>query len=172
MLASQKATGSEVQAGTNNTKYITPLSNKQAKQGLITTKSVYATGSAVAQTIFDFSTATGNIIEISGTYGEANTTSNQTITLNGTYINGASQNGLSTSEYDFRYVTGSNGSFYFRFDMTNKTFVAMFSARTSGSTTKPDYVVGRFTTLTSLTTTLRGTASQSTYVNATISQNY
>lgn len=171
-MASQKATGGEVQAGTNNTKYITPLSNKQAKQNLVTTTTLYATGSAVAQTIFDFSTASGNIIEISGTYGEVNTTSNQTITLGGTSISGASQNNLSLTEYDFRYVPNGVGSYYFRFDMTSKTFVATFSARTSGSTTKPDYVVGRFTTLTSLTTTLRGTASQSTYVNATISQNF
>lgn len=171
-MISNKATGGETQAGTNNTKYVTPLAIKQANQGLVTTKSVYATGSATAQTIFDFTTATGNIIEISGTYGEVNTSSYQTISLAGTQISGASQNGLSISEYDFRYVSNGVGSYYFRFDMTNKTFVAMFSARTSGSTTKPDYVVGRFTTLTSLTATLRGTASQSTYVTATISQNY
>lgn len=171
-MASQKATGSEVQTGTNNTKYITPLSNKQAKQNLVTTTTLYATGSAIAQTIFDFSTATGNIIEISGTYGEVNASSNRGITLGGTNILGASQNNLSIKEYDFRYVPNGVGSYYFRFDMTNKTFVAMFSARTSGSTTTPDYVVGRFTTLTSLTTTLGGTASQSTYVTATISQNF
>ena len=48
----------------------------------------------------------------------------------------------------------------------------MFSARTSGTSVIPDYVVGRFTTLTSITATLRGSASQSTYVNATISQNF
>lgn len=172
LLISNKASSGEVQAGTNNTKYITPLANKQGKEALITTKTIYATGSATAQTIFDFSTATGSIVEISGTYGENTTGSEQTIYLNGTYINGASQNGLSVTDYDWRYIANNKGSFYFRFDLTNKTFVAMFSGRKSGGSTTPDYVVGRYTTLTSVTAILRGTASQNTYINATISQNY
>ena len=172
LLISNKATGNDVKTGTNDTKYITPLANKQGKQNLVTTTTLYATGSAVEQTIFDFSTASGSIVEISGTYGENTTTNEQTIYLNGTYINGVSQNGLSISNYDFRYVAQNKGCFYFRFDLANKTFVAFFSARKSGNTTLPDYVVGRFTTLTTMTTILRGTASQNTYISATISQNY
>ena len=172
LLTSNKATTGEAQAGTNDTKYMTALKVKEREQSLVSSVTKTATGSATEQTIFDFSTATGNIIEISGTYGEVNTSSEQTIYLNGTSFNGASQNNLSLTDYDFRYTSSGKGSFYIRVDLNNKTFVAMFSARKSGTTTTPDYVVGRFSTITTLTCILRGTASTSTYVTATISQNY
>lgn len=164
---SDKATTAQAQAGSNDTKYMTPSKVKEREQSLFTTKSI--TGSTASeQTLFDFSTATGSIVEISGRYKNTNNPSNYaSMTLNGTVINGSSAANLSMTDYSFQNVTSSTGSFYFRFDLTTKTFTGKFSQRYNGS---QDYVVGYFTTLTSLTGRCRGGAT--TTIDISINQNY
>lgn len=175
LLVSNKATTAEAQAGTNDTKYMTPLKTKQRQQSLTTTKNLDATGSATAQTIFDFSTATGSIVEISGLFICSNAVNtNPLMEVNGSGIHGRSVKGYSATQ--FRCPRNTTSSFWFRFDLTSKSFVGQFEeigdpSQTSSTSGVCDSFAGHFTSLTTLSVTLRGTTGQSS-VQATITQNY
>ena len=175
LLASNKATTGEAQAGTNDTKYMTPAKVKQREQSLTISKSLSATGSATAQTLFDFSTASGNIIEISGQFVCSNSvTTNPTLTINGTSINGKTSQGWSVKE--FHLPKNTTTGFYLRFDMNSKSYTGTFGeignpASTTSTSGSFDTFTAHFTALTTITAVLRGTSGQSS-IQATIRQNY
>lgn len=175
MLIANKSTTAEAQAGTNDTKYMTPAKVKQREQSLTTSKTLSATGSATAQTLFDFSTVSGNIIEISGQFVCSNfVTTNPTLTINGTSVSGKSSKGWSAKE--FHLPRNTTSGFYIRFDMNAKSYVGSFEeigdpASTTSISGSFDSFSAHFTTLTTISVVLRGTSGQSS-IQATIKQNY
>ena len=170
-----KATTAQSQAGTNDTKYITPSKLKDRQTYLTQTVELSALSNATEQTLFDFSTATGNVVEISGLFYNSNTSSvNPQMNFNGTNVLGASQNSYGVTTY--YQPRNSTSGFYFRFDLTSKSFIGYMEKRGATSSTISeagvlDFVVGHFTTLTSITAILRGGTGNGK-ITATITQNY
>ena len=132
---SAKATTAQAQAGTNDTNYLTPKKLRDGVGALLTEVSV--TGNA---TIFDFASATGNIVEIQGTCGASSGSAN--LVVAGNLKN---QNGETVSTIKVPY---GSSVFYLRFDLLSKTIVGTIHYVTGSTsyTNHYDWVSGTFTT--------------------------
>lgn len=166
LLISNKATTAEAQAGTNDTKYMTPLKTKQALQNQKTV-TTFATGTT-SGTIFTFNNSSTKTIKITGAFGVPAyySSSYPSITLGGTQIglhsfayrqasfehNIASSFSFTLGKYDNSSQVGK-APFFLEFDMATKTLKGTIAVAKTGTITTFDTleIMGVFTTLTTLT---------------------
>lgn len=161
LLISNKANQGEAEAGTNDTKYMTPLKTRQVLNYLTTTKNI-ATGN-VTETIYDFSSVTNKIIRIEGCFDAPYWSGNNypSLKINGSQIVGCNESTgtwsyqSSTMTYPVRIDYGSSNTarcpFYFEFNLITNTFRGHIFEYTSLGGYKNYNVSGYFTSLTSLT---------------------
>lgn len=159
LLISSKATTTEAQTGTNDTKYMTPLKTRQALNYLTTTKNISA--GTTSETLYTFTNTTA-IIRIDGQIGSPaySGTNYPSITLSGSTIRSYYNNAWSTG--NLTITTGntigtadsSKCPFWFEFNMTTKSYKGFVFIRTgsgSSGTYSASEIHGTFTSLTSLT---------------------
>lgn len=168
LLISNKASTFEAQAGTNNTKYITPKTNKEANQLF---NSSGTASSTTAQTIFTFDNSKSNLIVIKGTFSGGNSyTKSMQVLLNGSGFVGmlwdeqGNHYGISTSSVDAGFSHSSNllkmysnsntTAFEMLIDLATKTFKIEYSGSWIVSNTSQGInhtvVMGKFTSLDTL----------------------
>lgn len=171
LLISNKATTSDAQTGTNDTKYMTPLKTRQALNYLTTIKDI-ATGTT-SETLYTFNNSSNAIIRVDGLLGSPAyySTNYPTITIDGTGIKSyyATRN-TSSSDPTYSWHSGdvairlgysqgqstSTCPFWLEFNMATHTFSGyLFITTTSGNSAwyNVSEIRGNFTSLTSLTMT-------------------
>lgn len=167
MLISNKATTSEAQTGTNDTKYMTPLKVQQKLNSLITTGS-YSAGTNTVVNFANYTNAkiitiTGNVI---GSSGSSNTSY---IAINGTSISGYYFDGevssiTSTSQLKLMLANSNlrSHSFELKFDLYSKTFFGNYYDNSSSVT----FLQGNFNAVTTLQITLYNSATSNITIQA------
>lgn len=167
LLTSNKATTSEAQAGTNDTKYVTPLKVQQKLNSLITTGS-YSAGTNTVVNFANYANAkiitiTGNVI---GSSGSSNTSY---IAINGTSISGYYFDGevssiSSTSQLKLMLANSNlrSHSFELKFDLYSKTFFGNYYDNSSSVT----FLQGNFNAVTTLQITLYNSATSNVTIQA------
>lgn len=183
LLISSKATTAEAQAGTNDAHYMTPAKVKTQLQYLTKTGSGSNT-SATAQTttIYDASNITSGAkrVVITGTLKNASTSYQSFLYLNGTGLDFDHSTSntyptISATQIAYRYGNNDTGSFKIEIDLNAKTIncAVQYQPRvTNEPASQFDVGCGYFTTLTSITASLRGSGSVASSTQYTITYIY
>lgn len=160
LLINNKASTAEAVAGTDNTKYMTPLRTKEVLNSLKTIKNI-STGTT-SETLYTFNNNSTSIIKIEGLIGSPAVYNNSfpTITLNGSLIrygadDAGSYNVGSSHVVNVGNVTSVDtySPFWYEFNMATKTWKAyVYEYYRSGGFIyiEPHEYHGMFTSLTNL----------------------
>lgn len=163
LLINNKASTAEAVAGTDNTKYMTPLRTKEVLNSLKTIRNI-ATGTQ-SETLYTFNNNSTSIIKIEGLIGSPAVYNNSfpTITLNGRLIrygadDAGSYNVNSSHVVNVGNVTSSDtySPFWYEFNMATKTWKAyVYEYSRSGNyiNIEPHEYHGIFESLTNLVIT-------------------
>lgn len=167
LLISNKATTSEAQTGTNDTKYMTPLKVQQKLNSLITTGS-YSAGTSTVVNFANYTNA--KIITVTGNVkGSSGSSNNSYLAINGTTIRGYAFDGedssiSSASQLKLKLATSSvtDHAFELKFDLNSKTFYGNYYDNSDGVT----FLQGNFNAITTLQITLYSSATSNITVQA------
>lgn len=145
LLISNKATTAEAQAGTNDTKYMTPKKTQDKLKNLISTSSNSTAGTYTVCTFANYPNA--DIITISGkiTGGGGGR-----YTINGSGVGGFTTQALLTGGTSLDLTHANNASdqgFMFRFDLKSLSFVGYYPSDGSGNS-RAEVLCGRFSSIT------------------------
>lgn len=170
LLISSKSTQSEAQQGTNNSHYMTPLRVKEQLQYLTETGSDTNISSTAQSTVIflpsDVPTGANRVI-ITGTISNASTYQSF-LYINGTSIGANKINtytypSISSTQVSVRYASSMfTGAFKIEIDLNTNIFTlnVQFAPTVTGEPTRQsDLVIGKFSTLTDITASLRGSGS-------------
>lgn len=160
MLTSNKATQAQAEAGTDDTKYMTPLKTKQAINKLATTTTFSAGHST--ETLYTFNNSSTATIRIIGNIGSPayHQTSYPSLVLNGSLIflniNDTWESPTSSKSITVGANFGTSSTnrcpFFLEFDMATKTINGfLFTESSVGTQFSKTAIYGVFTSLTSLT---------------------
>ena len=164
LLISNKSTQAEAEAGTNDTKYMTPLKVQNKLNSLVTNTTQSSAGTYTICTFANYSNA--KIIKISG-QTKRGTDDTQYI-FNGSSINGFNNTTTfsSTSALTLKGTNNSNlQGFEFTIDLLSKSITGVYVSKEG---TRADVFCGAFTSLTNFQIKLTGSGCS---LNATIQAN-
>lgn len=144
LLISNKATTAEAQAGTNDTKYITPKKLQDKLNDLIATDTQSTASTHTVCTFANYTNA--KIITISGKISG----SNGNFVINGNGLGGFTSQGNVIGGTSLSLNHANNNSeqpFIFRFDLNSKSFIGHYVTDIS-NTSRSETICGRFSSIT------------------------
>lgn len=164
LLISNKATNAEAKAGTNDTKYLTPA-KLQTKLQTLTTRATQTHSGDTRDSYTIVGNVSDQVIDIFAKVTGGNGSSNYAaIILNGTGLKLVSTvdslTGATTTSVPLQFYSNTAQTIHLRIDTYSKTITGnLYRLYTSTGTPSVETVSGYFTTLTSVTASLRSTAS-------------
>lgn len=165
LLISNKATQAEAEAGSNDTKYMTPQKVQNKLNSLITTTTQSSAGTYTICTFANYTNA--KIIKISGQTKRGN--NDTEYIFNGSGLNGFNNTTVfNTTPTAIALKASSNSNlqgFEFTIDLASKSITGIYVSKEG---TKADIFCGAFTSLTNFQIKLTGSGSS---LNATIQAN-
>lgn len=155
LLVSNKASQAEAQAGTNDTKYMTPLKVQQKLNSNVS--SAISQSGAGTYTICTFANYTSaKIITVRGKIKIGSNTTKYI--FNGSNVGGFDGQGVYSNTSSLS-ISGANNSglqgFEFTFDLVTKSFTGIFT----NSNSRGDVISGRFDSITTFQIQLVGSGS-------------
>lgn len=185
LLIADKTSTAEAQAGTNDTHYTTPAKVKTQLQYLTKTGTgSNTTTTAQTTTIYSSSDVPSGAkrVVVSGYIYNRDSNNMSFLYINGTSLNSDKMNStntypsLSTTQVGVRCGRNqSTSSFKIDIDLNTKVFTLQthFAPNVTGqATTQTDVVVGSYSTLTSVTASLRGNGSSASTTSYTVTYIY
>lgn len=167
LLISNKATTSEAQTGTNDTKYMTPLKVQQKLNSLVRTVSFVGGKSETEHTILDTTNYAGKVITIIGCIRADSNTNNHDYTKGEISISGTFNYGIQSWDTNIgAMATESFAPFSMTIDMNSKTITGVRTIYGTGASVFSSH----FSSIGSVKCYLKSvnTTNRRTYCDATI----
>lgn len=166
LLVSNKASQSEANTGTNDTKYLTPLKVQQKLSGLVTTASQTGAGTCTICNFADYPNA--SIVTIRGWL--TGTSSTPHLNVSGTGVRGYNSSTTFSSSSSLSLDCGVTGlsAFEFTFDLLSNSVTGIYRSKENSS--RADVFTGSFGSVTSFSATVSG-GSSTAVVSATVQVN-